>query len=144
EQVGALVGRDEAAIQLSTRIRNSFSKLTCVQQSATVAYFIWRNPWMTVGTDTFIHDMLGQGGWQNVYAAKERYPETSLDELESLQPEFVFLSSEPYPFAAKHVAEIQARLPHAKILLVDGELFSWYGSRMRYAADYLAKLRQSI
>lgn len=143
-QVGALVGREEAAQRLSTGIRNSFSKLNKVQQSATVAYFIWRNPWMSVGRDTFIHDMLCKGGWRNVYATQTRYPETSLEELESLRPDIVFLSSEPYPFAAKHIGEIQARLPHAKILLVDGELFSWYGSRMQYAADYLQELRKLV
>ncbi|HTN16085.1 MAG TPA: helical backbone metal receptor, partial [Chitinophagaceae bacterium] len=143
-QLGALVGREEAANQLSTGIRNSFSRLAGGQQAITVAYFIWRNPWMSVGHDTFIHDMLGKTGWQNVYADLARYPETSLDELETLQPRLVLLSSEPYPFAAKHIDEIQARLPQAQILLVDGELFSWYGSRMQYAAAYLQELKEAV
>lgn len=143
-QVGALVNREQAATELQARIRASFSKLTGAGQGHTVAYFIWRNPWMSVGKDTFIHDMLQKAGWQNVYADHLRYPETSLEELESLQPQLVLLSSEPYPFAAKHIAEIQASLPKAKIMLVDGELFSWYGSRMQYAAEYVEILRRSI
>jgi ABC-type Fe3+-hydroxamate transport system substrate-binding protein len=143
-QVGMLTDRPQLAADLKDRISSSFRQLETAQNKVSVAYFIWRNPWMTVGTDTFIHDMLCTAGWQNVYSATTRYPETSLDELEVLNPELVLLSSEPYPFAEHHIAEIRSRLPKAKILLVDGELFSWYGSRMQYAADYLKELQQVI
>lgn len=138
--VGDLVGKGNAGKVLATKIRNSFSLLNKTAKAKRIAYFIWRNPWMTVGNDTFIHDTISKTGWKNVYSDKPRYPETSVDELKNLNPELILLSSEPYPFKEKHIAELKKELPLAKILLVDGEMFSWYGSRMLQAAAYLESL----
>jgi ABC-type Fe3+-hydroxamate transport system substrate-binding protein len=105
-----------------------------------VLYLIWRNPWMGAANNTFTHEMLTLAGFENCLKDRERYPELSVAELTALRPDLVFLSSEPYPFSEKHVEEIQSQVPNAKILLVDGEMFSWYGSRMRYFANYLTTL----
>ncbi|MBX2969677.1 MAG: ABC transporter substrate-binding protein [Cyclobacteriaceae bacterium] len=105
-----------------------------------VLYLIWRNPWMGAAANTFIHEMLTLAGFENCLKEQERYPELSVADLVALNPDLVFLSSEPYPFSEKHIEEMQSLLPIAKILLVDGEMFSWYGSRMRYFASYLATL----
>ena len=74
--------------------------------------------------------MLGRCGLENIFAHYKRYPETTVEELKKLSPAFIFLSSEPYPFKQKHVEKLQAQLPLCKIFLVDGEMFSWYGSRL--------------
>ena len=108
------------------------------------AYLIWRQPWMGVGSQTFIDSMLNCAGFKNILAKKTRYPEISLEELSRLQPDVVMLSSEPYPFKDKHLAEIQEHCPQSIVKLVDGELFSWYGSRMLKAAPYFAKLHAEI
>ena len=106
-----------------------------------VAYFIWRKPYMAAAKNTFIDEMLKYCGFTNVLSLEnERYPVIELENLKSLQLDFIFLSSEPYPFKEKHFAEIQAVLPTVKIMLVDGEMFSWYGSRLLKAADYFKKL----
>lgn len=106
-----------------------------------VLYLIWRNPWMGAASNTFIHEMLTLAGFENCLMERERYPELSVTDLTTLNPDLIFLSSEPYPFSEKHIEEIQSQVPNAKILLVDGEMFSWYGSRMRYFASYLATLQ---
>ncbi|MFA6151572.1 MAG: helical backbone metal receptor [Chitinophagaceae bacterium] len=142
--VGELTGKANAGKVLATKIRNNFSLLNKTAKPKRIAYFIWRTPWMTVGNDTFIHDVISKTGWQNVYSDKPRYPETSVDELKNLNPELILLSSEPYPFKEKHIAELKKELPLAKIMLVDGEMFSWYGSRMELAAEYLNTLSDSI
>jgi ABC-type Fe3+-hydroxamate transport system substrate-binding protein len=85
---------------------------------------------MAAGSDTYINSMMEWAGLENAFKNKLRYPETTLEELKQLNPQVVMLSSEPYPFKSEHVQEIQAILTHSKVLLVDGEVFSWYGTRM--------------
>lgn len=142
--VGKLTGKEDKALSLIVTIQSSFSTIVPSPKALRVAYFIWKNPWMTVGQDTFIHDVLKQMGWQNVYAPQLRYPETNREELTKLNPDLILLSSEPYPFSEKHISELQVHFPDTKIMLVDGEMFSWYGSRMKYAASYLKQLQFSM
>ncbi len=140
-EVGILVGKEERANSLAEQIKNGFAALRQVQGDNTrVSYFIWRKPWMCAGGDTFISDMISQMGWTNVLADKMRYPEVTLEELKDKAIDIVLLSSEPYPFKYTHIAEIKATLPYAEVKLVDGEMMSWYGSRMLLAVDYLKKL----
>jgi ABC-type Fe3+-citrate transport system substrate-binding protein len=104
---------------------------------------------MGVAGDTFINEMMKQSGLKNVltgfvpqnFTGDEslRYPMFSLEELVQLNPDVVLLSSEPFPFKAKHMAEIRQVLPNAEIRLVDGEMFSWYGS-----PEYFSNLVQSL
>jgi ABC-type Fe3+-hydroxamate transport system substrate-binding protein len=108
------------------------------------AYFIWKEPWMTVGGDTYIHDVLRHWRLQNVFGHRERYPKIDLQQLAERNPELVLLSSEPYPFKEKHIAEVEEACPNARVLLVDGEWFSWYGSRMQHAFDRLNTWRKAI
>ena len=99
---------------------------------------------MTIGGDTFIHSMMEKAGLVNIYAENTRYPQITLQALSEKKPELVLLSSEPYPFKQKHIDELKAFLPGSKIILADGEMFSWYGSRMVRAATYFQKLRHEV
>lgn len=136
ERVGELVGKPETAHEIASRIRTGFSSIRNLP-SKKVLYLIWRKPWMAAGRNTFINDILERIGLTNSLPKDSRYPELSSDELKSVAPQVVFLSSEPYPFKEKHIAELQIILPHSKIMLVDGEMFSWYGSRLLSATEYL-------
>ncbi|MCW3086470.1 MAG: transporter substrate-binding protein [Bacteroidetes bacterium] len=110
-----------------------------------VAYFIWRKPYMVAGHDTFINQMLNVCGFENVFTNRaSRYPEITNEELISANPSIVLLSSEPYPFKEQHIREIQQLLPAAKIKIVDGEIFSWYGSRLLKAPAYFKELQESL
>ncbi|HET8963487.1 MAG TPA: helical backbone metal receptor [Chitinophagales bacterium] len=111
------------------------------QENKSALYLIWKDPFMSVGSDTFIHDMLQHAGFKNAVGDLNRYPELNVEEIKTLQPEIILLSSEPYPFKEKHIAEIQVIVPDAKILLVDGEMFSWYGSRLQYCWKYFFDLK---
>lgn len=143
-QIGLLTGKEQNAQSIKKEIEQSFTQIPKAPSLIRVAYFIWREPWMSVGNDTFIHDIMSRMGWLNVYAHQYRYPETSITELSNLKPDVIFLSSEPYPFKEQHISEIQQQLPTAKVKLVDGEVFSWYGSRMKYAAEYLLELSTKL
>lgn len=106
-----------------------------------VVYLIWRKPWMAVGGDTFINSLLEINGWENLLRDKNgRYPEINLKDLEILKPDLVLLSSEPFPFKERHKEEIEEQL-EANVRLVDGEFFSWYGSRLLPAFDYFRKFQ---
>lgn len=96
-----------------------------------VLYLIWKKPYMAVGKNTYINDIINKLGYQNCYNQK-RYKEISIDNIIELSPDFLFLSSEPYPFKENDLIELQEKLPNTKCKLVDGELFSWYGSRLLY------------
>jgi hypothetical protein len=87
--------------------------------------------------------MLQHAGFDNVFRNTPRYPSIDLQDLVRENCQQILLSSEPYPFQEKHIAEISAVLPHATIRLVDGEMFSWYGSRLLLAPDYFRGLPAS-
>lgn len=108
-----------------------------------VAYFIWRKPWMLAGGQTFINAMLQYGGFSNVAANTSRYPTFENDWPEQWdRPDWVLLSSEPYPFKEKHLAEIRELFPKARVLLVDGRWFSWYGPELPVFLKKIAGLRR--
>ncbi|MCB2377632.1 helical backbone metal receptor [Hymenobacter sp. BT635] len=140
-RVGMISGRKPAADALATAIDASFSGLTTPDQLLPAAYFIWRKPYMAAASGTFIDAMLPRAGFSNVFADTARYPEVTAEQLAAAAPKVILLSSEPYPFAEKHVAEFQAICPSATVRIVDGELFSWYGSRLRHSAAYFESLR---
>ncbi|OZC01838.1 helical backbone metal receptor [Rubricoccus marinus] len=152
-RIGVLVGRAPEAEKWAADIASAFSSLAPEAEparghapppSTRALYLIWREPWMTVGGDTYISDVMARGGFANVCADQTRYPVLTPEAITALAPDVVMLSSEPYPFAQKHIAELQPLAPEAEIVLVDGEAFSWYGSRMRTAPDALHALRQSL
>jgi len=136
-QVGALTGTETIARTLTQTIKSEFEQLQPAQPTIKTAYFIWRNPYMAVGGNNFIDHMLQQCGFENVFANQERYPEITPEQLQQANPQLILLSSEPYPFKEKHIAEFQQLCPNATIKVVDGELFSWYGSRLAKSPAYL-------
>lgn len=139
-EVGRLVGKYEKANSLVEEIKQGYSTLNKTTTQKRVAYFIWRKPWMCAGGDTFISSMIEKAGLINALADNKRYPRVTLEELKEKNVTLVLLSSEPYPFKENHIAEINAVLPNAEVKLVDGEMMSWYGSRMRLALEYIEGL----
>jgi ABC-type Fe3+-hydroxamate transport system substrate-binding protein len=144
-EVGNLVGKSPEAEQMAQQIEASLSLPSSYPSSRpSVAYFIWQKPYMVAANSTFIHSMLELAGFRNAFAEWARYPEITVEDLQSARPDLIFLSSEPYPFTDKHVAEFQKIYPSARALVVDGELFSWYGSRLLRSSDYFRNLRNEI
>ncbi|WP_281635780.1 ABC transporter substrate-binding protein [Flavobacterium marginilacus] len=110
-----------------------------------VAYFIWKNPYMTAGSGTFIDELLKLNHFQNQYASQERYPEIDLEKMDADGSlDLVLLSSEPFPFKAEDGYDIVKSTDNAQAVLVDGEMFSWYGTRLLKAFDYFKYLHNSI
>jgi ABC-type Fe3+-hydroxamate transport system substrate-binding protein len=137
--LGILTGKTDEANLLTGSIQDRFNQLNN-SIPIPAAYLIWRNPYMTVGNDTFIHDMLRRSGFSNVFGHLTRYPEIDIEALKNSGCKVILLSSEPYPFSEKHIDEIAQHLPEVKIMLADGELFSWYGSHLLESPDYFKKL----
>lgn len=141
--IGERMGVEKRADTLIRNIKAAQKKVPD-EPPQRVAYFIWRDPWMTVGRDTYIHSVLENWKLENVYTNKTRYPKTTFDELRHKDPELILLSSEPYPFKEKHLTEVSRECPNARVLLVDGEWFSWYGSRMLQAFRKMNSFRKAI
>lgn len=117
-----------------------FKKFIENKKSRKVAYFIWRNPWMVAASNTFINHLLELNKFENVYANEKRYPEVDIKNINKKKPELILLSSEPFPFKEKHILEIIEHTNNLTPILVDGEYFSWYGSRLLKAFDYFKEL----
>jgi ABC-type Fe3+-hydroxamate transport system substrate-binding protein len=105
---------------------------------------IWKRPYMSVGSDTYVHDVLHTCGGENVCGYSTRYPIVTLEEVEAAQPEVVLLPDEPYPFCAEDLEEFyELDVPAAhedRIHLVDGKLLTWYGPRMASSLRQLSAL----
>ncbi|QEH42625.1 helical backbone metal receptor [Chitinophaga sp. XS-30] len=142
--LGNILQKTSEALSITSRIKEGFARLQPPSLAIPAAYFIWRNPWMIAGGDTFIHEMMHACGFRNVFEDMPRYPVISLAQLAASGCRLVLLSSEPYPFCEKHIAEVREYLPDADIRLVDGEMFSWYGSRLLHAPEYFRELMVSL
>jgi len=137
-QMGALFDRDEQAESLCSRFEVAYAKATATARPRRdVLYLIWRGPWMSVAPDTYISRTLAAFNWHTVPAAPaDRYPEVDLADYAGAV-DHVLLSSEPYHFKDRHIAEVAAAVPGADVRLIDGEMTSWYGSRALDALEYL-------
>ncbi len=142
--IGKLNSKAEEAERICQTIQSNFDLLQRPSRPIQVAYFIWQNPYMVAASNTFIHAMLEEAGFENVFGNRERYPEIQLQDLIEVQPDFIFLSSEPFPFKERHFAPFRKACPNAEIKIVDGELFSWYGSRLIKSPVYFQQLIQEM
>lgn len=138
QDLGELTCTSGKATTLINLIHNAFKDQDITDRTA-VAYLIWKDPYMTVGGDTYIHDMMEKAGLINVFGSKRRYPEITIAQLKHSGCKMILLSSEPYPFSTRHLEELKEQLPGIKIVLADGEMFSWYGSRLLAAAHYFKR-----
>ncbi len=145
EDIGSLTKKENKASSLIQTIKNEFAQnQQHINVLKNVVYLIWKDPYMTIGGDTFINNMLLKAGYKNLFDNTLRYPEVSIEVLQALKPEYIFLSSEPYPFSSKHLEELKSQLTDSKIILVNGEMFSWYGPRLLQAANYFKQIGLKI
>ena len=140
KNIGQLTNKVEECANLIKTIKYNFNQIPILSIKINTAYFIWKKPYMTIGGDTFINDMLTRCGLRNIFIHKKRYPEVSINDLKNLNCQLLLLSTEPYPFKQNDIDELQLLLPKTIILLVDGEMFSWYGSRLLLSSNYFKNL----
>lgn len=149
ESIGQMTGKENASLKIQNDIREQFSILKISGNTNNLiinrlAYFIWIDPLMCAGPATFIGHLLKFCGFENILGEVERYTELTDEQLIAKDPQIIFLSSEPYPFKEKHIEHFRKLCPTARIMLVDGEMFSWYGSRLLYAPAYFGRLLDNL
>ena len=139
QRLGTLLNVSEKAEEIISKIiseKEDFRKFIANKPSRKVGYLIWKNPYMAAGKDTFIHSLLKENNFQNIIT-ETRYPEVTLEQLK--EAELILLSSEPYPFKEKDVLELREKV-NTDVQRVNGEHFSWYGSRLQMAFRYFKTL----
>ena len=143
--VGTLTDTADRTSTLVGRVISRFESLPDFPPLR-AAYFIWREPYMTVGGDTFIHDVMAWGDFENIYGDQTRYPEVSLNALAERDLDIVLCASEPFPFHKKETftADLREALPNTPVEVVDGQPFSWYGPRLLDMPAYLTDLRERL
>lgn len=147
-QYGKIFEVSEKASEIADKItllRKEFQEHMDGVPDRRVAYFIWKNPWMVVGKDTFVDHLLTLNRFENVFIEEDsRYPEINLEHLGQKKVDWVLLSTEPYPFKNKDVKELRDKGLFERVRIVDGEYFSWYGSRLTAAFRYFKELQAML
>lgn len=138
-ELGGKLHKQDLAEKFNSEISNIFRNLN-TEKRKKAAYLIWNNPYMTIGSDTFIHHILNKIGFDNIFDNQKRYPIINTEDLKNA--EYILLSTEPYPFKEKHKKEFETLFPNSKIMIVDGESFSWYGTHLTKVKYYLSELAQ--
>jgi ABC-type Fe3+-hydroxamate transport system substrate-binding protein len=143
-QLGIILDKGSEAKKIVDELRTSLTEVKDIFSKQTVAYFIWNKPYMLAAKNTFINFVLDYLGFTNAFSHLNRYPEVDELTLQKIDPDFCFLSSEPFPFKEEHINELQKTLPNTKIDIVDGEVFSWYGSRLLHLNAYIKDLKKQL
>jgi len=130
KNLGKMLGLREKSEMIIEACQGATNKVK-KSRNGRVIYLIWKNPWMAVGSDTYIDYLLHFLGYENLIM-HDRYPEISIEEIKELKPDKILLSSEPFPFKEQDLNELKDLIPKIELELVDGEMFSWYGSRLQY------------
>lgn len=145
KDVGVITDTKEKSIIITEKIQVEFDRLANNEfKKYTTLYLIWKDPYMSINQNRFISDMMQRCGLSNIITSDLNYPEITKNQINQLKPDLILLSSEPYPFKEKHLKELQNISPNSKIMLVDGEYFSWYGSRLLGASKYFIGLIKKI
>ncbi|QCX53848.1 helical backbone metal receptor [Elizabethkingia sp. JS20170427COW] len=142
KEVGDTFHKEKEAKVYIEQTQQVFKDLPIADVSLKVAYLIWRNPYMSVGRDTYIHEILTHLNLENICKNLTRYPQIEMKDLE--KADVILLSTEPYPFSEKHFEEFQNVFPNKKTIIVDGEVFSWYGTHLAKSKGYLRKLANQL
>lgn len=141
KNLGKIFNKEERAQLFNLKIYEILNEAK-IKSNIKVAYLIWKNPYMTIGSDTFIHKILGEIGFENIFKDKKRYPEIQTEDL--AEADIIMLSSEPFPFKEKHIEELREFYPDKKIMIVDGEAFSWYGTHIAKCENYFKELISEV
>lgn len=147
--VGSTLGTSQPAEMIAQDIEARGAQVAArasEREPVRYAYLIWRDPWMTVNNDTFVHALLGNAGGHNVFGAlPDRYPTVTLPQLRDAAPDAVLLSTEPFPFSERHIDELALKtgIPRERVVIVDGELLSWHGSRTPRGIVYAGEVLDS-
>lgn len=141
KNLGKLFHKEERAQSFNLKIYEVLNEAK-INAKPKAAYLIWNNPYMTIGSDTFIHKIMAEIGFENLFKDRKRYPEIKTEDLAGA--DLIMLSSEPFPFKEKHIEELKAVYPEKKIMIVDGEAFSWYGTHIAKCGDYFKRLIREV
>lgn len=135
--LGLILNKEQQALDINNKINEARQALKTKNQTRSVLYLIWNNPYMSVGHDTYINSFLNEIGYKNILPENTfRYPTIDLESIKELSPQKLLLSDEPFPFKEKHRQELQTLLPNIEVELINGSYCSWYGSRILAALNY--------
>lgn len=147
-RLGSIFNRRTESDNLAHKIEfklNDFKQFTKDKPLRKVAYFIWAKPWMVVGNDTYINEILKLNNFENIYSNYSRYPKVEINKIRhDGDPDVVILSSEPFDFKDEHAMEIASFTNRSITVFGDGEFFSWPGSRLLLALDYFKELHKKL
>ncbi len=145
EKIGVIFNVEDRAQTMTEGIKKGFEGIGQVLKKLNFIYMTWSSPYIAAGTGNYINSLITGLGFNNCLSKHiNRYVRLSLGELKKLSPDIVFLPSEPYNYTLYDKLKFEKIFPSARAVLVDGEMFCWYGSRMLKAAPYIKNLIKEI
>ena len=141
--IGKLTETEKKSKKLVNNIKLDFTEISNFN-NLKCAYLVWNNPLMLVGGNTFINSILESCNFKNVFDDKISYPKITINEINKKNPDIIFLCSEPFEFKEKHKIDFKEKFPNKNILLVDGEIFTWYGSHLLKTKEYCEKIKKML
>ncbi len=158
-ELGVITGEPERGSARAEEARTALAAVVAEAEAQEgpaprFVYWVWRDPWMAAGHDTYISRLLEAAGLANALPpAAHRFPHVSPGAI--VTPAVHLFASEPFAFelprdlealgTAEAVGEAVYSLPGGSLaLLVDGQLFSWYPGRTAAALSAAAKLAREL
>jgi len=142
-------GAEAEAESLARRVEAEHASLSAEPAAPPFlyAYWIWKDPWMTISDDTYIADLLRLAGGVNVFGREaERYPSSSPEESLARGADVHFFPSEPYPFRREKHEDMTTKL-FGKVrvrLFVEGDDYCWHGARTLDGLKAMRELRERL
>ncbi|MCA8918310.1 MAG: ABC transporter substrate-binding protein [Planctomycetes bacterium] len=110
-----------------------------------VIAFVWKDPWMVAGLDTYIGDMIKSLGGDHVLEqSTERYFAMDPADIAALEPDILLFPDEPYHFKDADLRFWHQNYPHvaavkeSRLRLCDGQDLCWFGARIPESLKRLA------
>ena len=146
-EIGEITQTKGKAAELVNEIQQLLNELAEIgsDRKRKALVFIWKNPYMVAGRDTYMHEVLKLLGYETaIHRDDERYPQVTMDQVEESEPDLLLFTSEPFPYSSRELQIFQEKIPNCKKLVVNGEYFSWYGSRMIKSFQYFKQLKRQL
>ncbi len=142
-------GSESEAETLARRIEEEEKALEAEPPGAPFlyAYWIWKDPWMTISDDTYVADLLRLAGGVNVFGREpERYPVATAQASLERGADMLFFPSEPYPFRReKHELLTEQLFGKERVrLFVEGDDYCWHGVRTLDGLKAMRLLRKRL
>jgi len=149
-EIGRLLDSEEKALEIvagmNVRIERVKAVVARAQEKPGVFFQIGISPIVSVGTGTFLHELIVMAGGKNLTAGPVPYPRYSREQVLGLAPEIFIITSMARGEVFERVKAEWSKWPdmpavkNGRILLVNSDLFDRASTRLVDGLELMARL----